>query len=149
MTRLILAALTLLAAPLVAGCGSGEAPIGELVDFEPAPPQDLVELGIPQTPAGRFVLYRDDHVRLELEPSLDDAIARTAACASWITQCVEPGARELDDCVRSSAAACPAACYERYAARRREGAAPIDALEHALFEATCVPGLAELVGGGA
>ena len=135
----------------VAGCPSEEAeppPVGNVVVFTPAPPAD-------PTP-GAFAGM--PFVQLEIDPTQRDAITALGACAHWITQCVNPESRSVDDCFRSvpnctadepwreAELCCPAQCYAEYADRRRAGEDALAAFDAVLFvDRTCMPGLEQLL----
>jgi hypothetical protein len=155
------------------GCGRGQqcdlrdgrctcAPIpdtvGTIVSFTPPPLPDPATLGLPASGAGTYLLTRAPGVELRLDPNLRDPVTAVARCARWITLCVSPPERTLDDCTRSaphcatdepwleSAECCPASCFAAYEVQRAAGVSPMLALERVLFDdGACVPGLRALL----
>jgi hypothetical protein len=89
-------------------------------------------------------------------------VTALGACTRWITLCVDPASRSLDDCARSApacatdrpweeaAACCPAACFATYEAARLGGAEPLAAFSQVYFtDASCFPGVRALLDGAA
>ncbi len=138
--------------------GNGPAcPIGRPVDFEAPPMPDLERLGVPRLPNGRYLAIAIPGLQLEIDPTRRDPVTAFGACLRWITKCVEPGVRQLDDCARSvpscltdrpweeRQACCPTACFAAYEATRQAGTPPLPAFQGVyLADAGCFPGLREL-----
>ena len=115
------------------------------VEVAPPPQPDLSAL--PKDAQGRPILSRSGDAALVLEKRAPGPTNVLAACSSMVTRCYKPGERELDDCFASaprctsarpwedSAAqpCCPEACWRQYETRRKAGAAPMAALDQALF----------------
>ena len=139
--------------------GSG---IGRQVTFAPPPVQDLAALGVPRLPDGRFFVFGAGDASLTVDPTLRNPVTALGACTRWITTCVDPTARSLDDCARSAPACttdqpweedapcCPAACFAAYEAARLAGTAPLPAFSQVYFtDASCFPGVRALLDGTA
>lgn len=147
------------AALVVSACGEdagAPAIIGERVDFTPRARPDLSTSGLPVAESGNPVLVAVPGGQLEYDADRRDAITAFAGCVDLVLGCIEPGARRLDDCFRSSprcatqtpwteaGPCCAAACYERYATLRVAGTGEFEAFETTMFEEQdCVPGLAQ------
>jgi hypothetical protein len=143
-----------------AGGQGPDCPIGRPVPFEPPPPPDLAATHLPQLPDGRFVVLVIPGAQLLLDPLLRTPVTALGACTGWITSCVDPSARSLDDCARSTppcltdrpweepAACCSAGCFTAYEAVRRAGTESLTAFAQVYFEdAQCFPGVRELLAG--
>lgn len=98
-------------------------------------------------------------LQLRIQHDLRDPVTALGECSDWVTSCLKPGERSLDDCFFSAppcttkepwnepAACCPAECYAQYAQKRRAGAPDEKAFDEVLFEdGSCVPGLRKWVG---
>ena len=134
--------------------------IGRQVSFDPPPPQDIENAGLPQLANGRLLALAIPGGQLELDPTRRDPVTALGACTHWISSCVEPESRSLDDCARSApacltdrpweedAVCCPTACFDAYERARQSGTEPMTAFPEVYFRgATCFPGVAEMVGG--
>lgn len=142
-----------------AGGQGPRCPVGRPVSFEPPPAQDLGALGVPRLPDGRFFVIAIPGASLAIDPTLRTPVTALGACTRWITACVDPAARSLDDCTRSAPpcatdrpweepACCPAACFDAYQAARRGGAEPLAAFSAVYFrDASCFPGVRALLDG--
>ena len=127
--------------------------IGRVVTFEPPPVQDLAVLGAPQLPDGRFFVFGTPAASLTIDATLSGPVTALGACTRWITTCVDPLSRSLDDCARSAPACatdrpweeppcCPAGCFAAYEAARLDGTAPLAAFSQVYFtDASCFPGV--------
>lgn len=114
---------------------------------EVAPPPKVDLSGLPIDAQGRPILSQSGGAAIVLDKRPLGPTNVLAACSSMVTRCVKPGVRELDDCFASAprcASArpwedpayqpcCPEACWRQYDARRKAGAAPMAALDQALF----------------
>jgi hypothetical protein len=142
--------------------GSGpRCPVGKSVPFDPPPPQNLVELGVPRLADGTFFLIAVPDAQLAIDPTLRTPVTVLGDCTNWITTCVDQATRSLDDCARSAPpcgtdhpagepTCCPAACFEQYQTRRRSGDQPLAAFGAVYFDdASCFPGVRALLDGGA
>jgi hypothetical protein len=124
--------------------------------FPTTPIQDWTQIGLPQR-NGNGVLIEVGGSRLELSPTLDDALTRLGSCTDAITYCYSPGERDLDQCVASvnvcdstlnPSGCCPSACQSAYTAARNKGTAEIEAFDQVFFQnGSCFPGVSALVGG--
>ena len=133
--------------------------IGRVVTFAPPPVQDLAALGAPQLPDGRFFVFGTPDASLTIDRTLSGPVTALGACTRWITTCVDPLSRSLDDCARSAPACttdrpweeppcCPAACFAAYEAARLAGVAPLAAFSQVYFtDASCFPGVRALLDG--
>jgi hypothetical protein len=134
--------------------------VGRVVTFVPPPVQDLVALGAPQLPDGRFFIFGTPEASLTIDPTLKGPVTALGTCTRWITTCVDPASRSLDDCARSAPACatnrpweefapcCPAACFAAYEVARLGGTAPLDAFRQVYFtDASCFPGVRALLDG--
>ena len=141
--------------------GAGPAcPVGRPVAFDAPAPQDLSALGLPRQEDGRLFVLAIPNASLAIDPTLRTPVTALGACADWVTGCVDPAARSLDDCARSATpcttdrpweepACCPPACFDAYQARRRAGTEPLAAFSDVYFrDASCFPGLRALLEGG-
>jgi hypothetical protein len=134
--------------------------IGQVVTFEPPPVQDLAAIGAPQLPDGRFFVFGTPDASLTIDATLAGPVTALGACTRWITACVDPASRSLDDCARSAPACatdrpweepacCPVACFAAYEAARLAGTAPLAAFSQVYFtDASCFPGVRALLDGG-
>lgn len=132
------------------------APAPRRVEVAPPPQADLSAL--PKDAQGRPILSRSGDAAIVLEKRAPGPTNVLAACSSMVTRCYKPGERELDDCFASAPRCtsarpwedpaakpcCPEACWRQYDARRKAGAAPMAALDQALFGAgspaqSCLP----------
>lgn len=131
--------------------------IGRKVSFTAAPPVDLGSFSLPNTPGGAPVIMRAPNVELTLDLLRADPVLALGRCARWITECVAPPARRLDDCVRSAPACttaqpwleaapcCPSGCFPIYESRRRGGESSLLAFRETFFtDGSCIPGLSAL-----
>jgi hypothetical protein len=114
---------------------------------EVAPPPQVDVSGLPRDAQGRPILSRSGDATLVLEQRAPGPTNVLAACSSMVTRCYQPGQRELDDCFASAPRCtsarpwedpayqpcCPEACWRQYDATRKAGAAPLAALDQALF----------------
>jgi hypothetical protein len=135
-------------------------PVGRPVAFEPPPPQDLNALGLPRQEDGHLFVLAIPNASLAIDPTLRTPVTALGACTGWITSCVAPAARSLDDCARSAppcttdrpweeSTCCPPACFDAYQTQRRAGAEPLAAFSTVYFrDASCFPGLRALLEGG-
>ena len=143
-----------------AGGAGPVCPIGHPVAFDPPPPPDLAAARLPRLPDGQFVVLVIPGAQLLLDPTRRDPVTALGACTGWITSCVEPAGRSLDDCARSAppcatdrpweeaVACCPAACFEAYQQGRRAGTDALAAFAQVYFqEARCFPGVQALLAG--
>lgn len=136
-----------------------DAQIGRDVVFSGPPPLPLDAIAaLPISPdSGLPELIRLPEGGLELDVNQRDAITDVGQCTGWITACVTPGARSLDDCVRSvpacaagtavggAVACCPSACAADYKQARLSGASDMDAFMNTYFnDGSCVPGFTGL-----
>lgn len=142
--------------------GSGpKCPVGKPVSFDPPPPPDLEAAHVPRLPNGQFLMLALPGAQLTLDPALRDPITALGACTAWITSCVDPASRSLDDCARSAppcatdrpweeaTACCPAACFDAYQKARRAGTEALAAYGQVYFKAPdCFPGVRALLQGG-
>jgi hypothetical protein len=121
----------------------GDVPsIGRQVEYSGPPPVPMDAINeLPKNPnTGRPVLMALPQGSLEFDAHLRDPITAVGACTDWITSCLKPGERELDDCARSApkcatntpweegSACCPAACFEQYRITRLRGMPDDEAL---------------------
>jgi hypothetical protein len=142
-------------------CSCGPIPneIGSQVSFTPPPPPDLVALGVPAYDLRSYHLSANADGDLLLDAEVKDPLTALGRCTGWISACVAPPERTLDDCARSAPACttaepwletnacCPSACFTAYETQRRGGSAPLRALRAVYFEdGSCIPGLTELLG---
>ena len=123
------------------------------------PVVEVPSLSLPKLPSGNFVLIKNPLGNLQLDPRGDDAITALGACTDLITYCFEPGARSLDECVRTvsqcktskpwdESDCCPSACVNAYANARGRGQEPLASFEQTFFlEPGCFPGVRELLEG--
>lgn len=136
--------------------------IGRVLTFAPPPVQDLAALGAPRLPDGRFFVFGTPDASLTIDVTLAGPVTALGACTRWITTCVDPASRSLDDCARSApacatdrpweeaAACCPAACFAAYETARLAGIAPLAAFSQVYFtDASCFPGVGALLDGAA
>jgi hypothetical protein len=142
--------------------GTGlKCPVGKAVSFDPPPPQDLEAAHVPRLPNGQFLMLALPGAQLTLDPTLRDPVTALGACTAWITSCVAPAVRSLDDCARSAppcatdrpweeaTACCPAACFDAYQQARRSGTESLAAYGRVYFrEPDCFPGVRALLEGG-
>ena len=146
-----------LAASLLLLSGCPELP---KITIPPIPMVDVLTLPLPKTGDGTYVLMELAQARLEIDPTVRDPITSVGECVDQVTYCFSPGARSLDDCVRSvrtcssatpwlePVGCCPKACQEGYAAERTAGTAPAASLDKVFFEKPdCFPGLANALEG--
>jgi len=127
--------------------------IGKNVVFSGPPPM-LAELdALPKDPdTGRPVMLALSQGSLQVDVTLRDPITAVGACTGWITACLKPGERELDDCARSapqcatntpwleSSACCPAACFAQYRTARLAGMPQIETLMRVYVnDGSCFP----------
>ncbi|MCQ1547606.1 MAG: hypothetical protein NOF05_02000 [Candidatus Accumulibacter phosphatis] len=127
--------------------------IGKYVSFG-GPPPILAELdALPRDPdTGLPVLIGLAEGSLQVDATLRDPITAVGACTGWITACLKPGERELDDCARSapqcatntpwleSSACCPAACFAQYRTARLAGMPQIATLMRVYVnDGSCFP----------
>jgi len=133
--------------------------IGEEVSYSPPPRPNLAALGLPQNLDGTFALLTPPNAELRIDPTIADPVTAAARCGDWVTGCLAPPARSLDDCARSAphcttnrpwdeaAACCPAACFTAYEAKRRQGASAMLAWRQVYRDdGSCFPGLRALLG---
>lgn len=131
------------------GCGWLKSP-------PQAPTGDWTKLGLPQK-NGNGVLIEVAGSRLELSPTLDDALTRLGACTDAITYCYAPGEHSLDACVSgiatcdatlNPAGCCPQECRRAYEAARARGQEELAAFDEAFFSRPgCFPGVERLLEG--
>lgn len=138
--------------------GSGPAcPIGRPVAYEPPPVSDFRFL--PRLSDGTRLLISTEGGRISLDPTRRSPLTAVGACVRWVTACVQPEVRSLDDCARSAppclgerpweeaSACCPARCFGEYEGARRAGGEAVDVFRTTYIrEPRCVPGMAELLG---
>lgn len=150
--RSVCAALLLAAALLPSLACDGKVKLPDL------PKVDLPSVPLPKLGAGKLLLIEASRARVELDPTVDDALTALGACTDLVTYCYAPGERSLDQCVEAApacasarpweedAACCPKACASAYEKARKGGAAPLDALEQTFFLAPdCFPGVRALL----
>lgn len=138
-----------------------KAPVGRVVAFTLQPQPDFSGTDIPRTVDGRPILAASSKGQLVYNPDLNDALVGLGRCVTWLAACLEPGTREMDDCVRSvpqcqgaqpwveRSYCCPAACYTTYAEARRGGLSEPDALKATYFGTqSCYPGVRALLENG-
>ena len=156
----------LLGIALVLGIAAGiwiwwsQSQIGHFVEFEGPPPLDTTWLeSLPKSDEGLPILSEIAGSRLVADLSIRDPITALASCTSWITSCLSPGERSLDDCCRSAppckshtpwlegTPCCPAACFDQYVRARRSDGTPFEAFEEVYFtNASCFPGVRQMRG---
>ncbi|MCW5889143.1 MAG: hypothetical protein KIT14_01185 [bacterium] len=140
-------------------CTAIPASIGKTVAFSLPPPPDPSTLPLPQTEDGTRYLNVGPGGMLTVPDAPADPLTAVARCTGWITACVSPPDRVLDDCARSAPhcttgqpwleteRCCPAACFAAYEAQRQAGASAMLAFRTTYFtDASCFPGVAALLG---
>lgn len=139
-------------------CAPIPDPIGKIVRFTPEAPVDVRTLELPAGADGHPRLIQVPGGELTVNPARANPVTAFGRCAYWITACVSPPDRTIDDCARSAppcgspepwaeaALCCPAACFTDYEALRRAGTADIAAFGQAYFDGACIPGLRALRG---
>lgn len=144
-----------------AGGTGPKCPVGRPVTFDPPPPPDLEAAHVPRLPDGQYLMLAIPGAQLTLDPTLRDPVTALGTCTAWITSCVAPASRSIDDCARSAppcatdrpweeaTACCPAACFDAYQDARRAGAEALAAYGQVYFrEPDCFPGVRALLQGG-
>lgn len=126
--------------------------IGVPVNFT-LPTQSFPLAWLPINPAtGLPILISMGDVAFEIDTSKRDRGTAMATCLDWVTSCLDPSSRTLDDCARSapvcktltpwqeSVACCPAACFGQYRAQRAQGLIARSAFNKVyLLDQTCMP----------
>ncbi|MFZ5471981.1 MAG: hypothetical protein ACOZIN_21340 [Myxococcota bacterium] len=120
----------------------------------PETPPPLPGLPLPQLPDGKFLLIEASRARVELDPTVSDAITAAGACSELVTSCFDPGTTELDACVAQARGCstsqpwtellpcCPSACKEAYDTARAGGKEAFAAFERVFFlDGSCHPGV--------
>lgn len=122
-----------------------------------SPDQDALEhTGLPPAPGGQgFVALALPDGLVGFDPAARTPVSGAAECATAVLACFAPGARNWAGClaavpqcetdmpwVGDHPMCCPAGCFERYQALRRDGLAGPQAFAAAIWEApSCMPGL--------
>jgi hypothetical protein len=130
------------------------------ITVPPLPKVDLVNLPLPKTPDGKYLLMELAQAHLEVDPTVRDPLTAVGECVDQVTYCYSPGIRSLDECVRSvrtcatstpwteALGCCPKACQDGYAAARTAGTQSAAALDQVFFEKPdCFPGVADALEG--
>jgi hypothetical protein len=121
---------------------------------------DVLKLPLPKAADGNYLLMQLSQAQLELDPTLRDPLTAVGECVDQVTYCYAPNIRSLDECVRSvrtcasptpwsePLGCCPQACQDAYAAHRKDGVEPAEALDKAFFEKPdCFPGVTKALEG--
>lgn len=140
-------------APPVSDAGRADmaAPI-VAYDTPPLPDYDAVPM--PRLADGRVFITSMAGFTLTVQPDALTPEARAGRCAYTVLACLKSTDGDYDACMPSTPrcadpeyvdpatpACCPAACADAYAQARAAGAAPLDAIDQALFGAAgCIPG---------
>jgi len=104
-------------------------------------------------PGGTRLLADAAQARLEIDPTVSDAITALGGCVDTAVSCYHPGTAELGDCLErtrtcetktpwTEAACCPQACKDAFAAEVKKGTKPAQAFDTVFFQAPdCFPGV--------
>lgn len=133
---------------------------GRQVAFTPPVDPDPAAAPLPKNAAGQLRLTPGAPVEIVWAPPTPGPMTALSQCTRWISSCVAPPARTVDDCARSvpvcktnepwnEAACCPQACFDRYVAARKSGTKDVDAFSATYFDKNdnCIPGISALVKG--
>lgn len=129
------------------------------VKVDPPPKPDLS--GLPRDEDGRAVVLKSASLELVAVEKLDALTVQTA-CSSMLTACWHKDndkKNSMDACFQSAPrcttsrpweegrACCPESCWQKYSTLRRQCVDPLGAVQQALFQDHCVPGVAEMLQG--
>jgi hypothetical protein len=130
-----------------------------MVTYTPPADTNPSTLPLPRNDAGVIALTPGVPLGIGWKAPAPGPMTALAACTRWISGCVSPPDRTVDDCARSvpacktttpwnEPACCPPACFDRYVAARNEGKADVDAFAAAYFDRadSCVPGVSAALG---
>lgn len=154
MRRTVVVAVVAVALAACSRSKAPAAPVGRVVGYAPPADTDPALLALPRNDAGVMALTPGVPLGVGWAPPAPGPMTALAACTRWITGCVSPPDRTVDDCARSvpacktprpwdEAACCPQACFDRYVAARAAGKTDTDAFTGAYFDRAdnCVPGV--------
>lgn len=91
--------------------------------------------------------------RIEIDPTMSDAITAVGACVDQVVSCYQPGSAPLADCLErarvcetkepwNEATCCPQPCKDDFTKAVEKGATEADAFDTVFFaDGTCFPGL--------
>lgn len=127
------------------------------VTYDPPPLPDFDAIPLPRTTDGQVIVTHIAGFTLRVAPDTITPEARAGRCAFTLIACLKATAGDHDACMASTPvcataeyddpstpACCPAGCAGAYAQARAAGAAPLDAVDQALFgAASCIPGMEE------
>lgn len=128
------------------------------VKVDPPPKPDLSAL--PRDEQGHAVVLRSATLEL-VAVEKPDALTVQTACSTMLTACWHKDndkKNSMDACFQSAPrcttsrpweegrACCPESCWQKYSTLRRQCVDPLGAVQQALFQDHCVPGVAEMLG---
>ena len=133
------------------GVGGGSGQDGGL------PPPNLSFFSAVGTGASKL-LAEVANVRVEVDPTLRDAITALAACADQVAYCYQPGVLDVRVCLTlaptcqtqtpwsEGTACCPQACRDAFEVEVAAGLSQVRAFEKVLFlQPDCFPGVRQAI----